>query len=458
MEKAILAREAASAVRGAAANIVAVAALSEEHKAEIERLETALRRGPEHGITTICFGEQVDDSLNVFGARLAFGESGAGLEEWALLLGRDPALILKPVEVRKEVLRPRLRLDEGADQWESKAPAEPIEGIADDVRDAESDEEAALPGGQLKESVADASEEADVGGLSEPPARTDSALNVPTAQVRRQATLLLVNEESAEVQAPEAASPVSIRTFGSFQVIANEREITDWKLQKARELLAYLVARGGTHVLRDEAAEALWPDEGVVQVDHLLSNAAHYLRRAIKGALPNPNVQVLLVSGQRYRLRPGLFRVDVDALDAHLRRAGMLKGTDALVEYERALAVYRGDFLGNEPFEWADAYRSEYQRRFAAAAHEAARLALDCRDARKAMKFYQAIIDRDPIDEKAARGLMRCCAKLGDTNGVRKVYKVFRESLRRELDDVKVEPLPETTALFHEFTVRSHGS
>jgi len=53
---------------------------------------------------------------------------------------------------------------------------------------------------------------------------------------------------------------------------------------------------------------------------------------------------------------------------------------------------------------------------------------------------------------RTAWGLMRCYAKAGDLNGVRKVYKVLAESLRRELDDEKAEPLLETTSLFRELT------
>ena len=48
---------------------------------------------------------------------------------------------------------------------------------------------------------------------------------------------------------------------------------------------------------------------------------------------------------------------------------------------------------------------------------------------KKAIEFYQAILDRDPIDEEAARALMRCHAKLGDRNAVRRVYKTLVESL-----------------------------
>jgi two-component SAPR family response regulator len=52
-------------------------------------------------------------------------------------------------------------------------------------------------------------------------------------------------------------------------------------------LLAYLIARGGIPVLRDEVAEALWPDGEPTQVQHLPSNAAYYLRRAIKKCAAN---------------------------------------------------------------------------------------------------------------------------------------------------------------------------
>jgi two-component SAPR family response regulator len=134
--------------------------------------------------------------------------------------------------------------------------------------------------------------------------------------------------------------------------------------------------------------------------------------------------------------------VDVDAFDAHLRRAEALEGLEALAEYERALAFYQGDFLGNEPFEWAEAYRREYQRRFLAATHQAARLAVESRDVEKAMELYRAILAGDPIDEEAARGLMRCYSRLGDVNGAPKVYKVLTESLRRELEDEKAQPAP----------------
>src|SRR2546427_12905233 len=82
-----------------------------------------------------------------------------------------------------------------------------------------------------------------------------------------------------------ATAPIfSVRCFGTFQVEVKGREITEWSFQKARELLAYLIARGGARATRDEAAEALWPDGELGQVEHQLSNVAYYLGRALKAA------------------------------------------------------------------------------------------------------------------------------------------------------------------------------
>ncbi|MDO8613908.1 MAG: LysM peptidoglycan-binding domain-containing protein, partial [Dehalococcoidia bacterium] len=80
LEETIVAREAASSGREQRAAIVGLAALSGECRAEIGRLETVLRRGPEHGISTVCVAEEENEAqlLGVFGARLVFGALAEG--------------------------------------------------------------------------------------------------------------------------------------------------------------------------------------------------------------------------------------------------------------------------------------------------------------------------------------------------------------------------------------------
>jgi len=358
----------------------------------------------------------------------------------------EPDITLRPIEVRKRPVSPVARELNGVQQ--SEPP----------VADTQ-----ALPVVLADDDVPDHVDRRSESATLEPDGGTEASLAAEPAEpvlaepVSRQSPLIAVDADAAEASQGGATEPIFwVRCFDTFQVEVNGREISEWSFQKARELLAYLIARGGSRATRDEAAEALWPEGEVGQVEHQLSNAAYYLRRALKAASPVSDIQPLDTSDRRYHLRSGMFRADVDAFEAHLRRAESLSGAESLAEYERAVAIYRGDFLAGELYEWADVYRREYQRRFVAASHKGANLAVECRDFRKAIAFYEGVLRRDAIDEEAARGLMICHGKLGDTNSVRRVYKTLRESLRRELEDEKAEPLPETTAVIESVTKLPH--
>jgi LuxR family transcriptional regulator, maltose regulon positive regulatory protein len=245
----------------------------------------------------------------------------------------------------------------------------------------------------------------------------------------------------------------AVRCLGPFEVEFGGIPVTNWKVYKSRELLAYLIARSGAAVPREEAWEALWPEGDAGQMQRLLSDAAYHLRRSLKEA-SGTTIEPLTTQGQRYHLRTELFQVDLHRFDAHLHRAEALPPGEALAAYERALRLYRGSVFGSETFEWADTYRRNYEVRMAQAAHAAARLALDGGEPERAAAWYRQILEHDPIDEQAAQGLMRCYGSLGDRSSVRKVYKVLLEALRRDLDDPDARPLPETEALLEQLVAR----
>ena len=270
---------------------------------------------------------------------------------------------------------------------------------------------------------------------------------MPPRSADRQVSLPL---DGADGESDSEDGPVfRARLFGTFRVETAAGEVEGWSIQKARELLAYLLAHGGSPVLRDTAAEALGLS-GDNQRGHPLPNAAYYVRRTLTRAMPDLEGEILVAARQRYTLRAGLFRTDVDAFDAHLARAARLQGYEALVEYQRALELCTADFLGNEDYEWAEAYRREYQKRFITAAHRAAKLACELRDPKLALRFYEAILGRDPIDEEAVREAMRCHASMGDRNSAKRQFKRLIEELREALDDDQAEPMPETTKVLQE--------
>src|SRR5690606_7838517 len=77
----------------------------------------------------------------------------------------------------------------------------------------------------------------------------------PPLSAERQASLPL---DGSDGESDSEDGPVfRARLFGTFRVETDAGEVDGWSIQKARELLAYLLAHGGTPVLRDTAAEAL---------------------------------------------------------------------------------------------------------------------------------------------------------------------------------------------------------
>ncbi len=349
----------------------------------------------------------------------------------------DAGLDAQPAVVDAEDVPPEAP-DAGGSLREEREPRAAVDGTA------EAQEEPGDDGGGPETQVDDAA--------VSPPAPTPIAdhakvLAPPSADsVARQGTLL-----------PDSRSGVVseivffVRCLGRFEVRLGETVVTRWSPEKSRELLAFLTVHGGDFMASEIAADALWPDyawdEGM---RHLISNAASGIRTALREAAGKPDLQPLRLARQRLYLQRSFFRTDIDAIELTLRRAPSLPDPAALVEYERVFELYSGEFLEGELFTWASDYRNEHRERILAGMRHAAEIAEQLGESERALNVHRMILDREPTDEAAARGVMRHLAAAGDANAARKVYRELTESLQAELDDPRAAPGAETRALYAE--------
>lgn len=265
--------------------------------------------------------------------------------------------------------------------------------------------------------------------------------------------LLGIRSGTTDGSDPEAQPLFTVSCLGHFDVSIDGESLTRWRVAKSRELLALLVVHKNGRVSREAAIEALWPDALPEQTESFLTDTMYRLRTVLRAAAGRARETEIVTSRHQHcQVDLSLFRIDLRAFDAHISRAAELERGDALAEYEQAFTLYRGDLLGDEPFEWAGPYRQEYRDRFVAATKRAGTIALDCRDTARAVDFFRMVLDLEPIDEEAVSGLMRAYARRADVNGVRKAYKVLCEALRRDLEDAAARPLPDTETLFAELT------
>ncbi len=281
----------------------------------------------------------------------------------------------------------------------------------------------------------------------------------PHSPIVRQQPLWLAETPGGDAANGEGSEAlIRVRCFGEFEVSVAGTPVTSWRYEKGREFVALLVAHGGAPVPRKVVAELLWPELlWDSSVKHMMDNAATTARKAIRVAAGQNDLQPITLARDRYQFQPGILQSDLDEFDAAVRRAAGLPAADALEQYARAVALYRGDVMQSEAFEWLDRFRPEYHRRFLDAARAAAGLAAELGDIERAAAFYSGGMERVPADEALARGLMRCRGALGDPSGVHKVYQVLTEALQRELGIPNAVPSAETRALREELVGATVG-
>ena len=238
----------------------------------------------------------------------------------------------------------------------------------------------------------------------------------------------------------------ALRLVGPLTVVRAGRPLPAAEVgsRKARSLLAVLAVHRDAVLSADRLVAALWPDQPPLRP---ADNVATLVSR-LRGAL-GPDA----VAGGRsgYRLG-GLLAGGVDLDEAaRLVRTARDRATGgepalALAAARRAVALLGGgEVLAGEPdADWVRPARLDAERLLRTARHLAAAAALDVGEPAAAVPPARAATDADPLDEPAARLLMRAHLAAGEP--ARGLAEFAR--LRRDLaDELGTEPAAETRAV-----------
>lgn len=229
---------------------------------------------------------------------------------------------------------------------------------------------------------------------------------------------------------------LALSFLGTFQVTLNGQPVRNFRVNAARALLAYLAVEADRPHRREALAGLLWPDvpdaTALTHLRHTLSD----LRKAISDDDHAPFLHITRGSIQ--------FNPDRSA-SAWLDAAAFLHGaqSNALIELEEAVALYRGLFLAGFSLEGSPAFEEwllVQQQRFAQLAIETLyRLSVqraECGDFRLAQTHVQRLLELEPWHETAQHLLMRLLALDGRRGEALVQYELYRRRLAQELDVV----------------------
>ena len=247
---------------------------------------------------------------------------------------------------------------------------------------------------------------------------------------------------------------INVECLGNFHVSIGKNEISQerWVSAKARDLLAYFVTFRGERIPAERAVDAIWGERGSSRA--AFHTALSRLRNALRNDDESP--RFILVETGEYWLDSARFKIDVDEFNnAILKARSSVNIETAVTWYERAVDLYKGEYLQNWYYEWIFAERRSLTQAYLGALQELITHYASSPDPRPALRYFEKALLVDNLNEDLYCQAMRAFAALGDRANVVNLYHELKVLLDVELDS---EPLSRTTNLYNELLDKLRNS
>ena len=251
-----------------------------------------------------------------------------------------------------------------------------------------------------------------------------------------------------------AGPRLRVLAMGPTRIEAGEGPLNgEWLEQRPGQLLKYLIAHRQRVVPVEEIAEALWANAGFATAN-TVRHFIHALREKLEpGRAKRAPSSFVLARAGGYTIDPHYVRVDVDEFEEAVKAgmAALVAGEPAVAaeRLERALALYRGDFLADEPYaEWAFAERERLRALVEKPLRGLAELRLRANDLDTAIGYMERLGDMEPFDSDIQRQLITLLLAQGRRSRAIRQYQTFQMRMVRgfgeapdfQLADLVVDP------------------
>jgi DNA-binding SARP family transcriptional activator len=284
-----------------------------------------------------------------------------------------------------------------------------------------------------------------------------SSRGAPVFNAVRQAAEVDLREELSaqrcEAPTSDAIQPsLQARFFGHFEMLCNSEPVSLGSNGKVRSILKYLMANRFRPVSQDYLMGWLWPESNLKRARWSLNSAIHILRNLISECPSSaPLNPVVVLEEGYYRLCSETQLItDVDEFEAHYEEGWRLekegRAREAAAEYEKAIELYRGDYLVEDLYE--DWTMVERERLSNAYMDMLGRLAVHYYETEHYQQSLQAcyrILEKDRCHEDSYRLLMRCYAQLSLWEKALRQYRLCERILKQEYGTA---PTSETQVLY----------
>src|SRR5579859_2094204 len=221
-------------------------------------------------------------------------------------------------------------------------------------------------------------------------------------------------------------------------VVRRDGEPVTFDTRKAIALLALLAVTGREHS-REQLADLLWPD-----ADSAKGRAS--LRRTLS--------VTAAAMGAGLTITRAAVTLELSAVQVDVREFSALIARQDAASLERAVALYRDDFLagftvrGCPDFEdWQSSVADELRQSLARGLQRLVAACIADGELERATSHARRWLQLDPLHEPAHQAIIRLYGWAGQRSAAMRQYRALVRILDR---DLAVRPLPETTRLYED--------
>ena len=264
--------------------------------------------------------------------------------------------------------------------------------------------------------------------------------------------VIFLQPKEEPVYGASADRQLRVFTFGRFGLSVADRSlpIDRWYRKHALTLLKLLITHRGEAVHREHVIECLWPNADERRACKRLNVTTYFLRQQMRAT--GVGDDIVTVSDATYALRRDVVWLDCEVFERFFNEGELLgqrgRSKDALLCFEKAERMYKGDYLPAERYaDWCAEERERLLEIYFDVLGHLVDGYLEGGDHERAAQVCRLALSREPCRESFHRALMICLSHLGQPDRAVAHYLHCRQALETELG---VEPTPETERLYRE--------
>ena len=231
-----------------------------------------------------------------------------------------------------------------------------------------------------------------------------------------------------------------ITTLGDFDMLVDDKSIMQdaSRSYKLFKLLEYFLTFKNKKLLPEVIIENLWQDQDSMDPKNMIRGQIFRLRQILRDILPGDDYLTITFSNGYYTLEVGGDVVlDTDEMEAWIKEGDQQLEFDqeqAILAYRKAIDLYRGGYLAENPYEiWLVPVRSYYKRLYVKTLEKLVDLCSEKGRDEEIVKLCEKAITIEPYEEMLHKFLIESLLRIGKIQNAHNHLEFMQVAFEKEM-------------------------